>query len=87
MAVIDANAIIEGGEKLSQYADKFVSVPEVMEEVRDPVSRHRLAFTPFSVQTMEPTPESLNKGIILKLQLGSTVYFKFEFFRIKEQSC
>ncbi|KAF3448546.1 hypothetical protein FNV43_RR09259 [Rhamnella rubrinervis] len=70
MAVIDANAIIEGGEKLSQYADKFVSVPEVMEEVRDPVSRHRLAFTPFSIQTMEPTPESLNKVIKFARETG-----------------
>ncbi|PON62839.1 D-site 20S pre-rRNA nuclease Nob [Parasponia andersonii] len=63
VAVVDANAIIEGGDKLSQCADKFVSVPEVMDEVRDPVSRHRLAFVPFSVQTMEPTPESLNRVI------------------------
>ncbi|KAL5551680.1 hypothetical protein UlMin_001856 [Ulmus minor] len=63
VAVVDANAIIQGGESLSQFADKFVSVPEVMEEIRDPVSRHRLAFVPFSVQTMEPSPESLNKVI------------------------
>ncbi|KAB2632699.1 RNA-binding protein NOB1-like [Pyrus ussuriensis x Pyrus communis] len=61
MAVVDANAIIQGGESLSHCADKLVSIPEVMEEVRDPVSRHRLAFLPFEVQTVEPSPESLNK--------------------------
>ncbi|KAM6565350.1 hypothetical protein CsatA_024478 [Cannabis sativa] len=63
VAVVDANAIIQGGEKLSQCADKFVSVPEVMDEVRDPVSRHRLSVVPFSVQSMEPSPESLNRVI------------------------
>ncbi|BFG31703.1 hypothetical protein CerSpe_179770 [Prunus speciosa] len=63
IAVVDANAIIQGGESLSHRADKLVSVPEVMDEVRDPVSRHRLAFVPFQVQTMEPSPEALNKVI------------------------
>ncbi|KAM1079948.1 hypothetical protein ACFX13_014920 [Malus domestica] len=63
MAVVDANAIIQGGESLSHCADKLVSIPEVMDEVRDPVSRHRLAFLPFEVQTMEPSPECLNKVI------------------------
>lgn len=64
VAVVDANAVIEAGEKLHGIADKFVSVPEVMEEIRDPVSRHKLSFLPFDIQTMEPTPESINKGIL-----------------------
>ncbi|KAJ4968825.1 hypothetical protein NE237_015526 [Protea cynaroides] len=63
VAVVDANAIIQGGEVLTNAADKFVSVREVMEEVRDPVSRHKLAFVPFTVDTMEPSPESLKKVI------------------------
>ncbi|KAF8027399.1 hypothetical protein BT93_E0336 [Corymbia citriodora subsp. variegata] len=63
VAVVDANAIIEGGERLRGLADRFVSVPEVMSEVRDPVSRRRLEFVPFSVDTMEPSPEALNKVI------------------------
>ncbi|PKI55241.1 hypothetical protein CRG98_024358 [Punica granatum] len=63
VAVIDANAIIEGGDRLSGLADRFVSIPEVMEEVRDPVSRRRLDFVPFTVDTMEPSPESLSKVI------------------------
>ncbi len=64
MAVIDANAVIEGGEKLHNLADKFVTVPEVLAEIRDPVSRHRLSFVPFKIDSMEPTPEALNKGRI-----------------------
>ncbi|XP_010055619.2 RNA-binding protein NOB1 [Eucalyptus grandis] len=63
VAVVDANAIIEGGERLRGLADRFVSVPEVMSEVRDPVSRRRLELVPFAVETMEPSPEALNKVI------------------------
>ncbi|CAL5214790.1 unnamed protein product [Lathyrus oleraceus] len=61
--IVDANAVIAGGDKLHGIADKFVSVPEVLEEIRDPVSRHKLSFLPFTIQTMEPTPESINKVV------------------------
>ncbi|PRQ15966.1 putative ribonuclease Nob1, ribonuclease, PIN domain-containing protein [Rosa chinensis] len=62
VAVVDANAIIQGGETLAHCADKFVSIPEVIdEEVRDPISRHRLALLPFQVHTMEPSPEYRDK--------------------------
>lgn len=61
VAVVDANAIIHG-DKLVGSADSFVSVREVLDEVRDPVSRQRLAFLPFHVDIMEPSPESIKKG-------------------------
>ncbi|KAK2989085.1 hypothetical protein RJ640_018874, partial [Escallonia rubra] len=63
VAVVDANAIIQGGEKLARAAGKFVSVTEVMHEVRDPASRHSLNLLPFSVDPLEPSPESLKKVI------------------------
>ncbi|CAN8305858.1 unnamed protein product [Cochlearia groenlandica] len=63
MAVIDANAVIEGNQSLTYFADKFVTVTEVISEIRDPASRRRLAFIPFAIDTMEPSPESLNKVI------------------------
>lgn len=63
VAVVDANAIIQGGEQLHNSADKFVSVSDVIQEIRDPTSRHRLNFLPFTVDTMEPSPESLKKVI------------------------
>ncbi|CAN4077376.1 unnamed protein product [Withania somnifera] len=63
VAVIDANAVIQGGDKLNHSADRFVSVPEVLSEIRDPNSRHSLNFLPFSVDTMEPSPDSLKKVI------------------------
>ncbi|KAI3853046.1 hypothetical protein MKX03_033069 [Papaver bracteatum] len=63
VAVVDANAIIQGGINLNNVADKFVSVSEVLEEIRDPVSRQKLELLPFTVETMEPSAESLNKVI------------------------
>lgn len=63
MAVVDANAIIKGGERLVSFADKFVSISEVISEIRDPTSRHRLSLFPFSVDTLEPSPEALKKVI------------------------
>ncbi|TYJ19639.1 hypothetical protein E1A91_A09G204900v1 [Gossypium mustelinum] len=63
VAVVDANAVIEGGEKLNNTADRFVTVPEVLAEIRDPFSRHRLAFIPFSIDSVEPSPDALNKVI------------------------
>ncbi|XP_073005063.1 RNA-binding NOB1-like protein [Typha latifolia] len=69
VAVVDANAVIHG-DKLSGFADKFVSVKEVLEEVRDPVSRHRLSFLPFPVETMEPSPEFIKKVIKFAKETG-----------------
>lgn len=64
VAVVDANAIINGGRLVSS-ADKFVSVREVLNEVRDPASRHQLSFSPLPIETMEPSPEFIKKGDIL----------------------
>nr|XP_043629633.1 RNA-binding NOB1-like protein [Erigeron canadensis] len=63
VAVVDANAIIQGGEQLHSSADKFVSVSDVIREIRDPTSRHRLNLLPFTVDIMEPSPESIKKVI------------------------
>ncbi|WOK92794.1 RNA-binding protein NOB1 [Canna indica] len=69
VAVVDANALIHG-DKLSGCADKFVSVREVLEEVRDPVSRHRLSFLPFPVETIEPSPEFIKKVVKFARETG-----------------
>ncbi|KAH6817096.1 RNA-binding NOB1-like protein [Perilla frutescens var. frutescens] len=63
VAVVDANAIIQGGERLVHSADRFVSVAEVISEIRDPASRHALHFLPFTVDTLEPSPEALKKVV------------------------
>ncbi|XP_057764460.1 RNA-binding NOB1-like protein [Salvia miltiorrhiza] len=63
VAVVDANAIIQGGERLFHSADRFVSVAEVISEIRDPASRHALHFLPFTVDTLEPSPDALKKVV------------------------
>ncbi|CAA0820514.1 Unknown protein [Striga hermonthica] len=63
VAVVDANAIIQGGERLFHSADRFVSVAEVISEIRDPASRHSLSVLPFAVDTLEPSPDALKKVI------------------------
>ncbi|XP_018446233.2 RNA-binding NOB1-like protein [Raphanus sativus] len=63
MAVVDANAVIDGRQSLTDFADKFVTVPEVLSEIRDADSRRRLEFIPFTIETMEPSPEYLSKVI------------------------
>lgn len=75
VAVVDANAIIHGGDLLVSVADKVVSVAEVLAEVRDPVSRHRLSAVPFEVETMDPDPEALKNGENFFYFLFFYVYF------------
>ncbi|KAF3952101.1 hypothetical protein CMV_022316 [Castanea mollissima] len=41
VAIVDAKDLVEGGDKLTRNADKLVTVPKVMAEVRDPA---RLGF-------------------------------------------
>jgi hypothetical protein len=78
VAVVDANAIIQGGQSLTHCADRFVSVSEVISEIRDPTSRHSLNFIPFSVDTLEPSPDALKKGPNNYL-LKRSFSFEFEF--------
>lgn len=61
--VVDSSAMIDGGEKLMRCAEKVVSVKEVLDEIKDPVSRHRMAFMPFPLHPMEPSEEALKKVI------------------------
>lgn len=73
VAVVDANAIIHG-DKLTGTADKFVTVSEVFDEVRDPVSRQRLAFLPLHIDTMDPSSQAIKKGLFF---VSSAIYYCF----------
>lgn len=61
--VVDSSALIDGGEKLMHCAERVVSVKEVLNEIKDPVSRHRMAFMRFPLHPMEPSEEALKKVI------------------------
>uniref|UniRef100_A0A1D1Y0W6 RNA-binding protein NOB1 n=1 Tax=Anthurium amnicola TaxID=1678845 RepID=A0A1D1Y0W6_9ARAE len=69
VAVVDASAIVHG-DKMASTVDRFVSVREVLEEVRDPVSRQRLSFLPFSIETMEPPPDAVKKVVKFARETG-----------------
>jgi RNA-binding protein NOB1 len=62
VAVVDANAVIAGGSALSTTAGRLVTVPEVLEEVRDAAARRRLGLLHVPVETVEPPPEFVKKG-------------------------
>ncbi|CAA7390930.1 unnamed protein product [Spirodela intermedia] len=69
LAVLDASAIVQG-DKMSSTADRFVTVREVLEEVRDPTSRQRLSFLPFTIETMEPAPDAIKKVVKFARETG-----------------
>lgn len=64
VAVIDANAIIQSSGLLNlvREADRIVTTPEVLKEVRDKQSRALLASLPFKIETQDPHEESLAAG-------------------------
>lgn len=63
VAVLDANAII-GRLSVRNALDRLVTIPDVLQEVRDKQSREALAALPFRVELMEPSDESLHAGAL-----------------------
>ncbi len=69
VAVLDANAVI-GGLSVQRALDRLVTIPEVLQEVRDKQSREALAALPFRVELAEPSDESLHAGVQSFAPLG-----------------
>uniref|UniRef100_A0ACD5TBD6 Uncharacterized protein n=1 Tax=Avena sativa TaxID=4498 RepID=A0ACD5TBD6_AVESA len=70
VAVVDANAVISGGAALASTAGRLVTVPEVLEEVRDAAARRRLALLPTPVETVEPSAEFVKKVVKFARETG-----------------
>lgn len=68
-AVIDANAIMSG-VPLGGLAERLVTIPEVLEEVRDVKTRERLAAMHVVLETLQPTDEAVAAGMLK----GPSVY-------------
>ncbi|KAL6762805.1 Nin one binding Zn-ribbon like-domain-containing protein [Haematococcus lacustris] len=68
-AVVDANAIISG-LSLRHLADRFVTIQEVLNEVRDKQSRQFLASLPFGLAVAEPSEESLRAVTVFARETG-----------------
>lgn len=60
-AVVDANAIING-IRFDRMASKVITIPEVLQEVRDKQSRAFMASLPFGIDTQEPAEASSKAG-------------------------
>lgn len=63
VAVVDANALITHSSNLLGLAHQFVTIAEVLNEVRDPASRMQLIALPFTVDCMEPSEEALSRVV------------------------
>ncbi|KAI8111419.1 hypothetical protein M9435_003920 [Picochlorum sp. BPE23] len=72
VAVIDANAIIQrnGLLNLKQNYDTIVTIPQVLHEIRDSESRQALASLPFTIETREPSEESMKAVVAFARQTG-----------------
>lgn len=70
VAVVDANAVISGGAALATTASRLVTVPEVLEEVRDAAARRRLTLLPTPVETVAPAPEFVKKVVKFARETG-----------------
>ncbi|KAL5200478.1 hypothetical protein ABZP36_021681 [Zizania latifolia] len=70
VAVVDANAVISGAAALSSSAGRLVTVPEVLEEVRDASARRRLALLAAPIETVDPAPEFVKKVVKFSRETG-----------------
>ena len=62
LAVVDANAIISG-LRLEGVAERFVTIQDVLDEVRDKQSRQFLTTLPYAIEVREPAEESTKAGV------------------------
>lgn len=61
IAVVDANAIISG-LRLQGFADKYYTIAEVLNEIRDKQARAFLSTLPYGIEVREPSEESVKAG-------------------------
>jgi RNA-binding protein NOB1 len=87
VAVVDANAVIAGGSALSTAAGRLVTVPEVLEEVRDAAARRRLALLPVPVETVDPAPEFVKKGLELSVHMPLCSFYIKHLSYISAELC
>ncbi|KAF9108075.1 Nin1 binding protein [Mortierella sp. AM989] len=58
--VLDTSPFLRGGaSKLRALADKFYTIPEVLNEIRDRQARNDLAMLPFDIEVINPTEASV----------------------------
>lgn len=62
--VLDTSPFLRGGAlKLRYLGDKFFTIPEVLNEIRDKQARKDLALLPFDIEVINPTEASVRAGV------------------------
>lgn len=70
-AVIDTNAII-AGMSMESIADQLVTIPEVLQEVKDKKTKEYLETFPHNIRTLQPMEDSVRAGADTKIDLRSS---------------
>ena len=68
--ILDANAFFKGLEDLLTVADVLVTVPQVVQEVRDRASKDYMDRLPFKLHTMDPSASSIKRVIAMGERTG-----------------
>lgn len=72
--VVDSGAIIKwaaatadsqaDGTQLWQMAEQYYTIAEVVNELRDPVTRQRLSTLPIDLHILQPSPDAIKTGTL-----------------------
>ena len=62
--IADSAAFLKNAP-LQQMADKIFTIQDVISEIRDATTRHRLAVLPYTIEFREPSTESVKIGMNL----------------------
>jgi RNA-binding protein NOB1 len=68
--VLDTNALIKGLDDLLSVATTFVTVPQVLQEVKDKRTRDFVDRLPVKLHLMDPGPESIKRVLDLATKTG-----------------
>lgn len=79
--VVDSGAIIKG-TNLAVLAENFWTVPDVLDEIRDKRARAVLEQLPFTLQTREPSAESMTAVINFARKTGDFAYLSLTDLRV-----
>ena len=62
--VVDSGPVIRGARLERMGAERIVTIPEVLREIRDKESRSLLATMPFDIELKEPSAEAITAGAL-----------------------
>jgi RNA-binding protein NOB1 len=63
--VLDSAPIFKSASLLCELSSEFITVPEVLQEIKDQATRDAIARLPYKIVTKSPSEESLSFSIML----------------------